>query len=455
MSHKYPLIAAAVAAALGSGLANAAPPTLAQAASSTATLVISGSSAAQSSIANAVGVDLCGGASNMLTVESAGGNKNFYAFSCALATSGVSGISAGTVVTIYYRSEGGSVTGALPIATGKPIKRLNLSDSSCTASGNTGSCTVNGVTATNGPNDSWTGAVVNDTVQLGVTDVEPAQLVGADYPSNYSASVFGSASVAQMAALPHSRAIQQVFGIAVNTQGLTLAPGAGGQVNLSRESVANILGLKYTDWSQVPDALTGKPVSSTPEAITRIDREPGSGTRTSANIYFLNYGCGSANAIANTSGETLNYSTGDELALANNTAGSIAYASIDNLVEPKSASYPNLVLATINGVTPTTTAAAAGEYDYWYEATLVPNPSVTSGPAAALSSYLQTNVPSLNSAPIAADVNVIPNVGGNSATVPLTGRSGDISSSTYTASIFINPYTRSGNSCNVPAETND
>ncbi len=453
MSHKYPLIAAAVAAAMGSGLAYAAPPTLAQAASSTATLVISGSSAAQSSIGNAIGVDLCGGPSNLLTIQSSGGNKNFFAYSCALATSAVTGISQGTIVTVYYRSEGGSVTGALPIATGKQIKRLNLSDSSCTASGNSGTCTVNGTTATNGPDDSWSGAVVNDTVQLGVTDVEPAQLTGLDYPSNYSPTVFGTATAAQLAALPHKPAIQQVFGIAVNTSGMTLAHA--GVVNLSRESVANILNLKYTDWAQVPDALTGQPVSSSSQHITRIDREPGSGTRTSANIYFNNYQCGSAIGINNTTGETMNYSTGDELALANSTPGAIAYASIDNLLPPKNTSYTNLVLVTLNGVTPSTLAAAAGEYDYWYEATLVPNPSVTSGPAAALSSYLQTNVPAIASAPIAADVNAIPNVGGNAPAVPPQSRSGNIGSSTYTAAIYVNPYTRSGNSCNVPAETNE
>lgn len=444
MNGKYPLITASVAAALAAGTAYAGAPSLGAAAAPAASLVISGSSAAESSVASALGTDLCGGAANMLTVQSSG-NKNFYAFSCVTAIA-AGAVPANTLVTIYYRTEGGSVTGALPIVSGKQIKRLNLSDSSCVSTGaNTATCTVSGVTATNGPNDSWTGAVVNDTVQLGVTDVEPGKLTGLNYPSNYSTAVFGTATPAQLAGLNHVPAIQQVFGIAVNTSGLTLAKA--GQVNLTRESVANILNLSYTDWSSVPDALTGNAVSSTAAAITRIDREPGSGTRTSANIYFLNYPCSSLSGIANYSGEALNYSTGDELSLANSTPGAIAYASIDNLLPPKNTAYTNLVLATINGVTPSTLAAATGEYDYWFEATLVPNSSVT-GSAAQLSTWLQGDLPKLAAAPLAADVNVIPNIGGNTATVPLASRtSGSIT-------IYINPYTRGGNSCAAPSETN-
>ncbi len=454
MRHKYPLIAAAVSTAIASAYANAQAPSLAQAAAPGASLVMSGSSAAEPSVASAVATDLCGGAGNVLTIQSSGGNSNFYAFSCAVSPLNAKGqpttitnVPNGTIATIYYRTEGGSVTGALPIATGKQIKRLDLTNSTCSASGNTGSCTVTGVTSTDGPIDGWSGAVTEDTVQLGVTDVEPKQLIGADYPSGYSTAVFGSASAAQMAALPHVPAVQQVFGIAVNKGGLSLA--TPGVVNLSKEDVANIFNFKYTDWSSVPDAETGSPVSSTPASIVHVDREPGSGTRTSANIYFLNYQCGSTSSIQNSSStETMNYSTGDELNLANATPGAIAYASIDNLLAPKNTNYTNLVLATINGVTPSTLAAAAGEYDYWFEATLVPNPSVSASSASGeLSAYLQSVIPALNAAPLAKDVNVIPNVGNNTATVPLTSRTG-------TATIYINPFTRGGNSCNVPVETN-
>jgi hypothetical protein len=457
--HNY-LIGAAVTAAIMASSAQAAVPTPAAAAGSSYTLVIAGSSAAQSSVANAIENDLCGGAGNTLLVESnapSNANKNFYAYSCNTATA-IAGVSPGTLVTFYYRSEGGSVVGALPIATGKQVLRLNLNDASCTAAtvattagaAVLGSCTVTGVTSTNGPNDSWSGAVVEDFVQLGVTDVEPAQFGNsADYPSNYNPSVFGTASPAQLAGLSKSRALQQVFGLAVNTSGLALNTAANGTgVHLSRESVANILSQSYTDWSTVPDALTGAPITTSPAPITRIDREPGSGTRTATNIYFFGYGCGSSTAITNYKNEALNYATGDELNAANAQPGAIAYASIDNLLLPKNTSYTNLVLATLNGVTASTLTAASGAYDFWYEATLVPNAGATTGNSASLSTWLQGDVQKFTTAPVAADINAIPNLNGNVGTVPLTSRSSG------TTTIYINPYTRLGNSCNVPSETN-
>jgi hypothetical protein len=54
----------------------------------------------------------------------------------------------------------------------------------------------------------------------------------------------------------------------------------------------------------------------------------------------------------------------------------------------------------------------------------------------------------LATAPHAVDINVISNVGTNSATVPVTA------STVGGKTIYINPFTRSGNSCSIPAETN-
>jgi hypothetical protein len=458
MSHKYPLIAAAVAAAFASSYAAAAVPTLAQAASPAASLVIAGSSAAQSGLFSAIETDLCGGAGNALVVKSAGGSGNFLAVSCALSTAvaGTPGITAGSIVTVYYRTEGGSVVGALPIVSGKQIKRLNLADTTdCAAVGNTGTCTVNGTTSTSGTVDSWTGAVTEDTVQLGVTDVEPGQLTNLDSPSNYSAAVFGTASPTALAGLSTAKLFQQVFGLAVNTSGSTGLPtttvSAGvSTINLSKEAAANILLENYTDWANVPSS-SGGAIASTSTAITRIDREPGSGTRTATNIYFLNYQCGGSNAITNASGEQLNFSTADELTQANGTPGAIAYTSIDQILNPSNGTkWTNLALVQINGTAPSTLAAAAGLYDFWYEATLVPNSAVGTNTAAGnLISYIEANVPQLLKAPQSPDVNVIPNIAGNTSKVPLSsnGQSG-------TKTVYVNPYTRNGNSCNVPGETN-
>jgi hypothetical protein len=439
------LIAAAVASALAAGVANAAPPPLYGegnlcAAAPAAELIIAGSSAAESAVQAFLGADICGGAENMLTMESTGGSGNFFAFSCTPSPA-ISGVPAG-VVTIYYRTEGGSVVGALPVVSQAKIKRLNLSDSSCTASGTTGTCFITGLTATAGTQDSWGGAVTPDFVQLGVTDVEPTQFGNlGDYPSAYKPAVFGTATAKQLAALPTSRIFQQVFGIVVNTSGGAFAAGG---VNLSKEAVQNILLRNYTDWHSVPNATTGTPLTATHQAITPIDREQGSGIRTATNIFFLNYGCGGTTAI-NSIGETLDFSTTDQLSVAENTAGAITYTSIDQILKNQAA-FPNLVLASIDGVAPTNLAAATGAYDYWYEATFVTNTSQLSGASADIATVLEVKLPVLANAPGSPDINVIPSY--NIPRVPIT------SSGTGTAEIYINPFTRAGNSCNIPAEQN-
>ena len=451
MSNKYPLIAAAVAAAFAAGYADAAAPSLASAAAPTVQLFMSGSSAAQSAVGTAIQTDLCGGAANTLTVASSGGSGNFLAYSCNTATAitGTPGIPAGTLVTVYYRTEGGSVVGALPIASHTNILRLNLASASCTQVGGVGTavtCTVSGATTTSGTTDSWTGAVVRDTVQLGVTDVEPALLVGNDYPSAYSPAAFGTATPAQMAALGTSKLFQQSFGLVVNTSGQSF-----NTVNLTKESAANIELGNYSDWSAVPDALTGNPISAGSSAITLVDREAGSGTRTSTNVYLFGSHCGGTNSIPPARGG--NFSTGDELNFANAHPGSIAYASIDQILNPANQTkWTNLALASINGVNPTTLAAATGKYDFWFEATLVPNPAVASNTQAGnLIAFLQADLPKLSTAPSVPDINVIPGQGNpkNVAHVPLTSNG-----KTGTATIFVNPYTRGTSSCNVPAETN-
>jgi hypothetical protein len=442
ISQKYPLIAAAVAATLAAGVANAAPPLLSAAQNPAASLVIAGSSAAESAVQAAVGADICGGAANMLTMKSAGGSGNFFAFSCTPSPA-ISGVPAG-VVNIYYRTEGGSVVGALPVVSEAKIKRLNLLDASCTASGTSGTCSITGLTATAGTQDSWGQAVTADFVQLGVTDVEPGQLGNSgDYPSAYSQAAFGTATAKQLAALPTSRIFQQVFGIVVNTTGGAFTSST---VNLTKEAVQNILLRNYTDWSNVPSAGSVNAVTSTSQTIVPIDREPGSGTRTATNIFFLSYGCGNSVSI-NSGTETLNFSTTDELNAAEATAGAIAYTSIDQ-IQKNPGAFPNLVLAEIDNTPPSNLAAATGAYDYWYEATFVTNTAQLTGASLAIANVLENKLPVLANAPGSPDINVIPNFKGNNPTVPIT------STGTGTTQIYVNPYTRSGNSCNIPAEQN-
>lgn len=453
MGSRNTLIAAAVAAGLASSLApglSHAAPTI------TYSLVISGSSAALNSVKSAVQTNLCGTGSNFVSYGSVGASANFAAFVCnptsaapAYSVAGISSLISATganTFAIYYRSEGGSVTGALPIATGTKIARLDLS-SNQTYVNNT-ACNI---TSGSGTADVWSSCTVKDTTQLGITDVEPGKLTFADYPSDYASSAFGSASPTQLANLPKTALFQQVFGLYVNTNVTTGT--FENPIRLSKATLYNIYSGNVTDWSQVPDAVTGNPVltnETAPTPIVEIDRERGSGTRTSADLYFMSYHCGGLTSIGQSTVVqqhwfgTSNFSTGDELNALNSTPGGFAYLSIDN--GPKVVRAPAGTV-DINGIAPTNLAAAAGQYDYWFEATAIKN--TTSGTASdTIAIYLVSALQNLATAPHAPDIDVIPGQGTNAsllgANVPLQ------SSGTGTAEIYLNPYSRQGNSCNVP-----
>jgi hypothetical protein len=459
ISRQYPLVATAIAAVLSaSGQANATPPSLAEATNPGYWFVIAGSSAAESSIAAAVGNIICGGAENMLTVQSrtspetGEGSDNFFAFSCFPVAAYEATVEP-SVVNVYYRAEGGSIVGALPIVNNTQIKRLNLSDTSCGVSGVSGTsglCVVSAASATAGTQDGWTGAVTPDYVHLGITDVEPGKLTGANFPSNYSKTAFGSATPAQLGTLGTMRLYQQVFGLVVNTSGgQFLSP-----ISLGIEAAANIMLGNYTDWNAVPNPTTGAPLTSTHLAITRVDTSPGTGTRAAANIFFLNYGCGNTNAIDST-GEAVFSSTADALTQANSIPGAITYTTIDQILTPSNhAKWPNLALVSIGNTAPSNLAAAVGSYGFWYEATMIPNeagitaePEITPQFAYSWLYYFNMFEHALLGPPLAVnapDINPIPNYDGYAPSLPLTPASTG----------YVSLFTRAGNSCNVPLEQN-
>jgi hypothetical protein len=282
---------AAVLASAGSGYAVAAVPTLAQANSAPVQLIMAGSSAAKPAVLSALQNTLCGGASNALTILSAA-NTNFLAVSCfPTSTTGLAFANGTTGVTVKYRFEGGSVTGALPIVSGKTISTLDLgsaagnySPASC-ASVSLCTATVTGTSGNNGIDDSFTGAVTKAAVQFGITDVEPGALIGDNYPTAYLTSIYGTATPAQLAALSHFTLFDQVFGIFVNKSNFTnTAP------NLSKAMITNLLQGNVLDWTHVED-VNGNAISTTATPIAVVNREAGSGSRTSAAIYFTGDEC--------------------------------------------------------------------------------------------------------------------------------------------------------------------
>jgi len=427
-------IASAVALAIGGAsiVQAGTAPTLANCQSPNDTLYIAGSSAAQPAFAAALNNDAFGGA--MSTFKAS--NGNFEAF-CGVSTN-ASFAPINDTVVVHYRAEGGSVVGALPIVSGASIHFLNLA--AATALGQT--LTTTGTSETVGTTDGWGGtgtpsSLTTHTVEVGVTDVEPALLVGANYPSTYSATAFGSASNSQLANLTKTPLFDQVFGLLVNTNGFN-GSGTGQTVNLSREAVANILTGKFTDWAQVPNASGSGTVSSTSVPIVVENREAGSGSRAGASAYFLGYNCSQTKTVINDPSPANDfYATADAASAVSGQPGGITYAQINT-------TGANISLAQLSGITPTNLAAATGQYDYWYEAQLIKGTIVSTG-GSAIYTFLKTELAALASAPKVNDILAIPNVAGNTPSATPTSSGGS-------TPIYINPYSRNSASCSVPVE---
>jgi hypothetical protein len=467
-------VAAAIAAILGSAAA------MAQTAQSpTTALYIAGSSAAKPGILGALaGSAVCGGTFGYYYSTT---DTNFFAVSCTPTASGLSGLG---LTTIWYRDEGGSVTGALPIVSGSKINQLLLTGataSACPGSAPAGTATcfaiaVTGSSAINGVDDSFSTGVFKAPVNLGITDVEPGALVGNNYPSAYKSSVYGHATSSQMLGLNGSASalFGQVFGVFVNTNSTvfsTAQKSCQGKVgtcttglSLSKATIGAILQNAVlaaggtNDWSDIPDS-TGNIVASSSLPVTIVNREQGSGSRTATDIFFTNDHCDTSaqTPIAESTGGTADFfSTGNVLAAANGIPGAITYASIDNAGVT---SFPNLTLVAVDGIIPSSLNAATGVYGDWFEAQAIPAPSLSGNPqtlATAIIGALQT----VSTGPGTPQVVAIPSgssppgypVSGtatNESATPYTGFTGG----TYSYSIYTNPYTRAGNSCADPAPT--
>src|SRR5581483_11174042 len=129
---------------------------------------------------------------------------------CGAAKAGNgAGIATGAITTVYYRGEGGSVVGALPIVSGKAIKFLDISTAGCQVA----APVTTGTSATVGTTDGWGGCVTNHAVEMGVTDLEPSVFSPPNYPSAYSVAVFGTASKTQLANLNAIPLFGQVFAL--------------------------------------------------------------------------------------------------------------------------------------------------------------------------------------------------------------------------------------------------
>lgn len=450
-------IAAAIAAVLGSTVAAStsfAQPSPSQAQSPNVALYISGSSAAKNAILGGLETGLC--AANSYSLFSSTGDTNFFAVSC-VPGSGVAGANGTDVYTVWYRDEGGSVTGALPLVSGSSINQLLLT--ATTSSASPYQVAVSGSSGTNGIDDSFGSGVFKAVSNLGISDVEPGALIGDNYPSAYKTSVYGTATPAQLSALSHQTILDQIFSIAVNTNssvfssaetaGQGVAAGATGfaSLALSRETIAGLLDSSITDWSLTPD-VNGNAVASSSFGVTIINREQGSGTRTSTSIFYMEDECnptGGKQITESTAGTGDYFSTGNVLSAANTVPGAITYTSIDQY--GSGSSVTNLTAVAVNGVVPSQIAAAAGAYGDWFEATANKPANFSSLPTAVqnVANYIISQIQVEATMPHVVDILAIPKYG-NTAKLPVSSTANTLSGKT----VYINPFTRNGVSCNIP-----
>jgi PBP superfamily domain len=454
-------IATAIAAILGTAVGSAAyaqtVTTPTQAAAPTVSLYIAGSSAASKGVLAALETNLCGG--NYLLFESTS-NKNFFAVSCEPA-SGVAGApNATTPYTVWYRDEGGSVVGALPLATGYAPKQLDLTALTSCA---TNPCipTIIGASTGNGTDDSFSGALTPQAVQFGILDVEPSIFGLAtknNYPSGYSNAVWNPTNVSSATILstltnmPTGTLFDEVYGIFVNNASLTeggSAVSTSNPLSLSEAMVASILSKSVTNWSLVTDT-TGHPVATGSVPIVIVNREQGSGSRAATDLLITGDACKAGGKllseqlpITKSGNPNVDYfATGDVLAAANTITGAITYATIDQTAS-------NLSMVSLNGIAPTNAAAAAGQYDFWVEASYVVSQTATfTGLQSSLITFLTTSLQNVGTTPHLVDVLAIPTAAnGSSATLtPNTA-----ASALGGAAIYVNPFTRAGTTCSVPS----
>src|ERR1700722_512655 len=159
-------IAAAVALALGGATAAQAQSTGCASGVPDYALYVAGSSAAKASFQTALAADLF---TSETSYSSTSGDFEAFCGPISAKGSTATGLTAGSIATVYYRAEGGSVVGALPIVSGKAMNFLDLSGTNGGVACST-TPTVTGSSSANGTTDSWTGCVTTHGVELGITD---------------------------------------------------------------------------------------------------------------------------------------------------------------------------------------------------------------------------------------------------------------------------------------------
>jgi hypothetical protein len=438
-------IASAVAVALGVGAtAYAAPPTPTAAMSAAHNVYIAGSSAAANGVVAFLEATVCGntGYSVFTTPTATPGLPDFRAVSCTAATGQPF---AGSTVTVWYRPEGGSVVGVFPVINNTSIKQLNMTAATCTLSSATSAATaaynctgVVGTTPGNGTDDSFGTGTLSHNVDIGVSDLEPGVFANVasgttkawagagnnDPVGTYSSTFTGAdQNVAAVQAMAHSTVFQQVFGFMVSTNlGITSLP---------KEQIAGIFDALVTDWSQVTTgASSSATVTSTSTPVVICNREIGSGTRGSADVFLNGDGCntvGSLSVLTDVAGAVIgtvtepndNFQTAAEIDCVNSHPNAIGYVSIDNFSKFGTTVAPNVNAIAVSGAPASQITGATGLYSYVFEASVNENASASSDGTTFYTALIPI-LQAVNTTPKSGQILAIPGQpSGNVAQIPL------------------------------------
>lgn len=470
--RKNLILAAAVAASFGAGLASAAQ----------VDVYVSGSSALQTFFQKDLLNSICGNPTTAAvslsykdtTLASTAGQPGYTYYSC-IATGTVTGFAAGTTYAVHYASDLGSTWGV--------AGAINTALTRNTIVSATGCC--NDTAHYDRVNDKSTalnanGAMSQHASDILTFDVEPT-LFGANggdnWPNSNSDPTFipnalaTTPTASQLGAISTTVLNGQIFSVIVNN-GLKNIGNTSGQFggSLSTNSIRAILTGNYGTWNQVPEV--GSVDTGTPIVLCR--RDHGSGSEIAASLTFTGTECGvSSNTIATAglpvslSNVVENPTTADVRTCVNTTAGGIGIAGVST-----SASYSTVA---VDGYYPNSHNSAAGHYNFAYEDHATDNTAHSGASTAAkavvstllahaasqtfLNAYYSETLPTsaattgqgYNTAAAgtglagyyaAADVNTLP---GNYVT----------NGSFKTATLPISLFARAGSSCSAKSNTNN
>ncbi|HXW74488.1 MAG TPA: hypothetical protein VEK10_06715 [Steroidobacteraceae bacterium] len=285
------LIAAAVAAALGSGAAVALPPT-----STPAFVLYAAGGSAQANAFSVAANTILSSPDSYSDSTSACTDSGSYRVWFGATTAAIGTITAGTNILLLYKFNGGSfVNGVNPqTAAGATLAYPQTSailstlttSQSCTNAGAPKYFYSDSGQLTNNQQPDW-----------GVSDVEVPLFQGINNPGTApsgtcatnvtNANCNGGPAPTVGAA---DGIYDNLFGIAVthNVYTSTSHP----KTNFSRAEMAGIIRGTISDWSQLYDDNGSQMAAG---GIIFLDRGPGSGTKASGNQYFLGYpGSGSS-----------------------------------------------------------------------------------------------------------------------------------------------------------------